>query len=138
MSEEPEWRYVNVRRLFIMLRRSLTQGTEWVVFEPNHPPLWERVRNHVGDFLRYQWQKGAFAGATPADAFYVKCDEETNSAEVLDLGMMIVEVGVAPAQPAEFIIFTVTQEMGKEPPPASGNGEGKQIPQADNGNGQET
>ncbi|HEX2574622.1 MAG TPA: phage tail sheath subtilisin-like domain-containing protein [Polyangia bacterium] len=122
VSDQPEWRYVNVRRLFIMLRRSITEGTEWAVFEPNQPRTWEWVRSYVGDFLREQWRKGAFAGASVEEAFYVKCNGETNPPEVRDQGMMVVEIGVAPAQPAEFIVFTVTQEMGATEPPKETEG----------------
>jgi hypothetical protein len=111
LSENPDWRYVNVRRMFIMLRRSIVQGTEWVVFEPNHQKTWLSLTSYVTDFLRKQYTKGAFAGATEEEAFYVKCDEDTNPENVRDLGQMVMEIGVAPALPAEFIIFNVVQQM---------------------------
>jgi hypothetical protein len=113
-SDDISWRYVNVRRLFIMLRRSIQAGTQWSAFEPNNPSLWETVNRSVSYFLEQQWKKGAFAGDTREDAFYVKCDEETNPAEARDLGRMVVEIGVAPALPAEFIIFDVVQVMGDQ------------------------
>jgi phage tail sheath protein FI len=113
-SDDSDWRYVNVRRLFIMLRRSLLEGTQWAVFEPNEPKLWDSMTRLVSFFLEEQWRKGAFAGAEPADSFYVKCNEETNPPEVRDLGQMVIEVGVAPALPAEFIVFSVVQRMGDQ------------------------
>lgn len=123
-TEDPAWRYINVRRLFIMLRRSIVQGTEWVVFEPNDPKTWGRVTQYVDQFLREEWRKGAFAGATEEEAYYVRCDEEVNSAPVRDAGQMVVEIGVAPAIPAEFIIFNVVQEMGQAPEEQAGQGGG--------------
>ena len=118
-SDDPAWRYVNVRRLFIMLRRSIFQGTQWAVFEPNSPKLWETTARLVSFFLEGQWKKGALAGATKEDAFFVKCDEETNSEEIREQGRMVVEIGVAPALPAEFIIFDVVQTMGDQAQDAS-------------------
>lgn len=113
-SDNPSWRYINVRRLFIMLRRSIHQGTQWAVFEPNNQALWESMTRLVSFFLEAQWKKGAFAGATSAESFFVKCDEETNNAEVRDQGQMVIEIGVAPALPAEFIVFDVVQRMGDQ------------------------
>jgi phage tail sheath protein FI len=113
-SDAPEWRFINVRRLFIMLRRTITEGSQWAVFEPNGPQTWDMVHRLIHLFLRDQWKAGAFAGDSEEEAFFVKCDEETNPAAVRDNGQMIVEIGVAPALPAEFIIFTVTQNMGDQ------------------------
>lgn len=113
-SDDPTWRYINVRRLFIMLRRSIVEGTHWVVFEPNNPNTWNVLSREISSFLRIQWKKGAFAGQAAEDAFYVKCDEETNPIGARDKGEMLVEIGVAPALPAEFIIFTVVQNMGDQ------------------------
>jgi len=113
-SDDPSWRYVNVRRLFIMLRRSIQAGTQWAVFEPNSRDLWDRLSRNVTLFLESQWKKGAFAGASREEAFFVKCDEETNPADVRDNGQMVMEIGVAPALPAEFIIFDVVQVMGDQ------------------------
>jgi len=113
-SDDPSWRYVNVRRLFIMLRRSLLEGTQWAVFEPNDAKLWESMTRLCTFFLEEQWRKGAFAGAERADSFYVKCDEETNPSGGRDAGQMVIEVGVAPALPAEFIVFDVVQRMGDQ------------------------
>jgi hypothetical protein len=113
-SDDPSWRYVNVRRLFIMLRRSVQAGTQWAVFEPNSHALWDSIVSTVGYFLEDQWKRGAFVGDSPEEAFFVKCDEETNPADVRDRGQMIIEIGVAPALPAEFIIFDVVQVMGDQ------------------------
>ncbi len=111
-SSDADWRFINVRRLFIMLRRSLEEGNRWVVFEPNRPNTWRTVESRVNSFLESLFAKGMFAGGSPEHSFYVKCDAETNPPEVQDQGMMVIEVGVAPAVPAEFIIIRVTQRLG--------------------------
>jgi hypothetical protein len=107
-----EWKYVNVRRLFLFLRESIDQGTQWVVFEPNDPSLWAKIRRNVTAFLTNVWRDGALFGATPAEAFYVKCDEETNPPELRDLGQVVTEIGVSVVKPAEFVIFRITQWAG--------------------------
>jgi uncharacterized protein len=112
LSSDPAWRYINVRRLFNMVEESIERGTQWVVFEPNDPDLWARVRRDVSAFLRTVWTSGALFGATPNEAFYVKCDEELNPPEVRDLGQLIIEIGIAPVKPAEFVIFRISQWAG--------------------------
>ncbi len=112
LSSDPAWRYVNVRRLFNYVEKSIDRGTQWVVFEPNDPDLWARVRRDVGSFLRGVWRSGALFGNTPAEAFFVKCDEELNSPDVRDRGQLIIEVGMAPVKPAEFVIFRLSQFSG--------------------------
>ncbi|HEY7708545.1 MAG TPA: phage tail sheath subtilisin-like domain-containing protein [Candidatus Entotheonella sp.] len=107
-----EWRYINVRRLFAMIEESIAQGTRWVVFEPNAVPLWKAIRRDVSAFLTLVWRDGALTGATPEEAFFVQCDDETNPAEVIDAGRLVVLVGIAPAKPAEFIIFRIGQYAG--------------------------
>ncbi len=87
-------------------------GLQWVVFEPNDSKLWARVRRDVTSFLRVVWRSGALFGDTPEQAFYVKCDEELNPREIRDLGQLIIEVGLAPVKPAEFVIFRITQWAG--------------------------
>ncbi len=114
LSSDPAWRYVNVRRLFNMIEESIERGTQWVVFEPNDPDLWARVRRDVRAFLTTVWRSGALFGTTPDQAFYVKCDEETNPPETRDLGQLIIEVGIAPVKPAEFVIFRISQWAGGE------------------------
>jgi phage tail sheath protein FI len=112
LSSNGAWRYVNVRRLFIMVEASMDAGLQWVVFEPNDSTLWAKVRRDVTSFLRVVWRSGALFGDTPEQAFYVKCDEELNPPEVRDLGQLIIEVGLAPVKPAEFVIFRITQWAG--------------------------
>lgn len=109
---DPSWRYVPVRRLFIYLEESIRTGTQWAVFEPNDRDLWERVKRTINAFLRGMWRQGALVGATPEQAFYVKCDESNNPPDSVDEGKLIVEVGVSPVKPAEFVIFRISQWQG--------------------------
>jgi len=112
LSSDGSWRYINVRRLFIMVGASLEANMGWVVFEPNDSTLWAKVRRDVTSFLRLVWRSGALFGSTPEQAFYVKCDEELNPSEVRDLGQLIIEIGLAPVKPAEFVIFRLSQWAG--------------------------
>ena len=107
-----EWKYINVRRLFLFLRESIDEGTQWVVFEPNAPDLWAKITRNITAFLTTVWRAGALFGSTPQEAFYVKCDEETNPPEVRDLGQVVTEIGVAVVKPAEFVIFRISQWAG--------------------------
>jgi uncharacterized protein len=109
ISSDASWRYVNVRRLFNMVEQSIEGGTQWVVFEPNDERLWKRVTRDIGAFLMRLWRQGALFGKTPEEAFYVKCDAETNPPEVIDAGQLIVEIGMCPVKPAEFVIFRIGQ-----------------------------
>ena len=109
LSSDPEWRYLNVRRLFNYVEKSILQGTNWVVFEPNDPKLWDSVKRTVTMFLRRVWRDGALFGQTPAEAFFVKCDEENNPPENRDVGILTVEIGIAPVKPAEFVVFRISQ-----------------------------
>jgi phage tail sheath protein FI len=109
LSSDPEWRYLNVRRLFNYVEKSILQGTNWVVFEPNDPKLWDSVRRTVTMFLRRVWRDGALFGKQPAQAFFVKCDEENNPPENRDVGILTVEIGIAPVKPAEFVVFRISQ-----------------------------
>ena len=106
-----EWRYLNVRRLFNMVEESIAQNTRWVVFEPNDRPLWKAIERDVGAFLTLLWRQGALAGATPAEAFFVKCDAETNPPDVVDAGRVVTLIGIAPVKPAEFVIFQIGQSQ---------------------------
>jgi hypothetical protein len=112
LSNDGSWRYINVRRLFIMIGASLEAGLNWAVFEPNDHTLWAKVRRDVNSFLRTVWRSGALFGTTPDQSFYVKCDEELNPTEIRDLGQLIIEVGVAPVKPAEFVILRLSQWAG--------------------------
>jgi hypothetical protein len=112
LSSDDAWRYVNVRRLFNFVEESIFEGTQWVVFEPNDQRLWGRVKRTINSFLLRIWRDGALFGATPEQAFFVKCDEENNPAEVRDAGQLIVDVGIAPVKPAEFVVFRIAQFSG--------------------------
>ncbi|MFE3766854.1 phage tail sheath subtilisin-like domain-containing protein [Streptomyces sp. NPDC059104] len=109
LSSDPEWRYLNVRRLFNFVEKSILSGTSWVVFEPNDPKLWDSVKRTITMFLRGVWRDGALFGRTPEDAFYVKCDAENNPAESREQGILTVEIGVSVVKPAEFIVFRISQ-----------------------------
>jgi len=104
-----EWRYLNVRRLFNMLKESIADGTRWIVFEPNDNLLWKSIRRDISAFLTQVWRDGALMGRTPQEAFFVKCDEETNPPDVRDAGQVVTVIGVAPVKPAEFVIFKISQ-----------------------------
>lgn len=109
LTSDKQWQYLNVRRLFNYLQESILNGTQWVVFEPNDDALWARIRRTIAAFLVMEWRRGALFGLTPDEAFYVKCDRETNPAESIELGMVVCEIGVAPVKPAEFVIFRLAQ-----------------------------
>lgn len=113
LSSNPSWRYVNVRRLFIMLERSLEAAMQWTVFEPNDFALRQTLVATIGTFLETLWLQGAFAGSSTSDAFFVKIDEQNNPPELADQGRLLVEVGVAPAIPAEFVVFRIGLVMDK-------------------------
>jgi hypothetical protein len=112
ISSDPSWRYLNVRRLFNFVEESIFEGTQWVVFEPNDQRLWGRVKRTFNSFLLRVWRDGALFGATPDQAFFVKCDEENNPPEVRDAGQLIVDIGIAPVKPAEFVVFRIAQFSG--------------------------
>jgi phage tail sheath protein FI len=109
MSSDPEWKYVNVRRLFIYLEHSIDRATQWAVFEPNNERLWGSIRQSVEDFLITAWRDGALMGTKPEEAFFVRCDRTTMTQNDLDNGRMICLIGVAPTYPAEFVIFRIGQ-----------------------------
>ena len=109
ISDDPEWKYLSIRRYFNYLERSIDQGTQWVVFEINGPLLWDAVRHTVEGFLFNEWKNGALLGRTPEQGFFVRCDESTMTADDLDNGRLICQIGVAAAKPAEFVIFRISQ-----------------------------
>lgn len=111
-DDNGEFRYISTRRFFNFLRESIDEGTQFVVFEPNSPALWQRIKRSVGDFLLRQWRDGALFGETPDKAFFVRCDEETNPPEVREAGQVVTEIGVAIVKPAEFVIFRIQQTTG--------------------------
>jgi hypothetical protein len=107
LTADSEWKYVNVRRLLAFLEHSIDKGTQWVVFEPNDQTLWTSVRRLVEDFLLQQWTAGALVGSTADEAFFVRCDRTTMTQNDLDDGRLVCLIGVAPARPAEFVIFRI-------------------------------
>lgn len=111
-SSDPDWKYINVRRLFIYVEKSIQQGTQWVVFEPNDTPTWARVIRSVSDFLTGLWMQDMLQGATKDQAFFVRCDRTTMTQADIDNGRLIVVVGIAPVKPAEFVIFQIGQWTG--------------------------
>ena len=112
--DKTEWRYISVRRLMSYIEKSIELGTQWVVFEPNDQDLWARVRRTVSNFLERLWREGALFGASPEQAYYVKCDETLNTPDTMILGRLYIEVGVCPVRPAEFVVFRVSQWTGKD------------------------
>jgi phage tail sheath protein FI len=110
MSSDAQWRYVNVRRLFIFVEESIDEGTQWVVFEGNYESTWARVVRSVSNFLTTVWRDGALAGVTPEEAFFVRCDRTTMTPDDIDNGRLICLVGIAPVRPAEFVIFRISQK----------------------------
>lgn len=109
ISSDPEWIYVNVRRLFIYLEHSIDRGTQWAVFEPNNEQLWLKIRLTIEAFLYDTWRSGALMGTKPEEAFFVRCDRTTMSQNDLDNGRLVCLIGVAPTKPAEFVIFRIGQ-----------------------------
>jgi phage tail sheath protein FI len=107
------WKYVSVRRLFIFLERSIYEGTQWVVFEPNDDRLWARVVDTIRLFLRGQWRLGALLGRTEQEAFFITCDRTTMSQDDILNGRLICEIGIAPVRPAEFVIFRIFQHTAE-------------------------
>jgi phage tail sheath protein FI len=112
LSSDPAWRYINVRRLFNYLEESIMGATQWVVFEPNDEALWAKINRTISAFLVNEWRKGALFGLTPDEAFYVKCDSETNPSEGIDAGQVVCQIGIAPVKPAEFVVFRLAQFSG--------------------------
>lgn len=110
LTDDPEWLYVSVRRLFIFVEESIEEGTQWVVFEPNHEPTWASVRRSITGFLLNVWRSGALVGRTAEEAFFVKCDRETMTQADIDAGRLICLIGIAPVKPAEFVIFRISQK----------------------------
>jgi phage tail sheath protein FI len=112
LSSDSSLIYINVRRTLIFLEASIDQGTQWVVFEPNTPDTWERLTDSVTAFLTTQWANGALFGSKPSDAFFVRCDETTMTADDIQNGRLICLIGVAIVRPAEFVIFRIEQITG--------------------------
>jgi phage tail sheath protein FI len=109
ISSDPEWKYVNLRRYFAYLERSIDKGTQWAVFEPNSEALWANVRLTIQDFLYNEWVSGALLGDKPEKAYFVRCDRSTMTQNDLDNGRLVCLIGVAASRPAEFVIFRIGQ-----------------------------
>ncbi len=107
-----EWKYVPVRRMALFLEESLFRGTQWVVFEPNDEPLWAQIRLNIGAFMQQLFRQGAFQGATPREAYFVKCDRTTTTQADINLGIVNILVGFAPLKPAEFVVLRIQQIAG--------------------------
>ena len=112
LSRDPNWRYVSVRRLFLTLRRWIDLHMAWATFEPNEPRLWARIQRELTTYLTQLLRAGALKGATPEQAFYVKCDAETNPSERREVGQIVTDIGLAPLAPAEFIVVRVIHRAG--------------------------
>ncbi len=113
-SSDPEWKYINIRRLFCMVEKAIQDGTNWVVFEPNTRSLWKQIVRNLTAFCLRLWKEGALFGDSPEEAFFVRCDDELNPPESIDAGYVVCEVGIAPAKPAEFVVFRVSQKTLSE------------------------
>lgn len=114
LSTDAEWKYLNVRRLFQVVKQSVTKGTEWVVFEPNNEQLWGNIERNVRAYLKTLWASNALQGKTPEEAFYVNCSSTTNPQENIDLGIVTIEIGIAPVKPAEFVQINIQQKIEKD------------------------
>ena len=112
-----EWEYVNVRRLYLFIERSIDEGLTWVVFEPNEESLWTRIRQTIESFLTTLWRAGASPASRPNDAWFVRCGHDTTTQNDIDAGIVRIVVGFAPVKPAEFVIISIAQAAGPQPPP---------------------
>ena len=113
ISSDTSWKYINVRRLFIFVEKSIYLGTQWVVFEPNGPELWALIRQTIANFLTTLWRNGQLLGTTPDEAFFVTCDRTTMTDDDLENGRLICVIGIAPVFPAEFVIFRIEQKTSQ-------------------------
>ncbi|GAA2153644.1 hypothetical protein FHX52_1694 [Humibacillus xanthopallidus] len=110
ISSDPEWKYLNLRRYFAFIERSIEKGTQWAVFEPNGSALWSNVRRTIEDFLFSEFKSGHLLGDTVDEAYFVKCDRTTMTQNDLDNGRLICLVGISPLRPAEYVIFRIGQK----------------------------
>ncbi|MDF0664888.1 MAG: phage tail sheath subtilisin-like domain-containing protein [Nitrospira sp.] len=112
LSRDPNWRYINVRRLILTVRRWIDQNMTWATFETNDRRLWVRIGRELGTYLVGLWRAGGLRGQTVEEAFYIKCDEETNPPDVREAGMVVTEMGLAPRSPAEFVVLRIIHRLG--------------------------
>jgi len=125
LNDDPEWRYVNVRRYFLYLERSIEISTQWAVFEPNGTMLWDSVRESIEDFLYNEWTNGRLFGGDPKQAYFVRCDRTTMTQNDIDNGRLVCLVGVAPLRPAEFVVFRIGQKTADADQGGGGEGGGE-------------
>ena len=109
LSSDAAFKQIDVRRIFILIRKSIEKYAQWVVFEPNEPSLWKKLTRSIDVFLADMWSEGALIGGSKEEAYYVKCDDETNPPEARDAGQLLCEIGIAPVKPAEFIVVRIHQ-----------------------------
>ena len=109
LRDDPSWKYVNIRRLYAYIERTIDHGLQWVAFEPNDEATWSQVRRQVEDFLTELWRSGRLVGTRPEEAFFVKVDRSTMTQNDIDNGRLVALVGVAALKPAEFVIFRIGQ-----------------------------
>src|SRR5436190_11819481 len=107
---------IPVRRLAPFIERTLYTGLAWVTFEPNGEALWERIRQSIETFLNGLWRSGAFQGAKPEVAYFVKCDANTTTQDAIKRGIVNIQIGFAPIKPAEFVTLLIQQQAGPQPP----------------------
>lgn len=119
LSAHSDWKYINVRRCFLYLEKSIDRGVQWAVFEPNGELLWQNVRRTVSDFLFNEWQTGALPATRAEEAFFVRCDRSTMTQQDIDNGRVIVLVGVAPLKPAEFVMLRIVVQLACKIEPGS-------------------
>ncbi len=112
ISMDPIWKYVNVRRLFLFVKKSIMSGMQWVIFEPNDEKLWERITQIVNRFLTDIWKNGGLQGSSPEEAFFIRCDKTTMTPDDIDHGRIVCIIGIAPVKPAEFLSFRFVQWQG--------------------------
>lgn len=117
-SQNPQWKYVNVRRLLIYIEQSVAEGLQWVVFEPNGPGLWKAVQHSIESFLRSVWMMGGLKGQKANEAYFVKCGLDTMTQADLNSGQLVIVIGVAPTYPAEFVVIQITQLVGMNSAPS--------------------
>lgn len=107
LSHDPQWKYLNVRRYFLFLEKSIYNGTQWATSEPNHELLWIRLKQTIANFLYNEWHRGALTGMTPEQAFFVRCDRSTMTAQDVRERRVVCEIGFALLNPAEFLVFRI-------------------------------
>ncbi len=112
LSHDPAWNYINVRRIFLTAGRWIERNLTDIVFEPNDSRLWSQIDRELTAYFSGLYQQGALKGHTPEEAFYVKCDAETNPSEIREAGMVVTEIGLAPASPSEFVIVRIIHGVG--------------------------